>query len=298
MIRVYFYNLINPQWQFNMVGMLFLFKKNVFEKFINVPPLWSGDTSLYDRDAVLSIICVRLPIYGQGVNHYIWSGCFLYFMKGTDTSTFPCMIGWFIDYPYMVRMMFQLHESYIYVPLYCPGRTSLYESIWSRCYLYFMQITSIYPSMILVLIPLWLDAVYILHLCSTHIWFGCTFLYGRDAVYVSWKINLCTDIWFGCTSPYSRDDIYISWEIRLYAYKRFGCTSLYGRDDVYISRKIHFCTHIWFGCTSLCVWDTVYISWYIRLRTLGWFGCTSFYGWVAVYISSKIHLHLCTHIII
>ena len=86
MIRVYFYNLINPQWHFNMVGMLFLFKKNVFENFINVPPLWSGDTSLYDRDAVLSIICVRLPIYGQGVNHYIWSGCFLYFMKGTDTE--------------------------------------------------------------------------------------------------------------------------------------------------------------------------------------------------------------------
>ena len=93
--------------------------------------------------------------------------------------------------------MFQLHESYIYVPLYCPGCTSLYESIWSRCYLYFMQITSIYPSMILVLIPLWLDAVYILHLCSTHIWFGCTFLYGRDAVYISWKINLCTHICLG-----------------------------------------------------------------------------------------------------
>ena len=91
MIRVYFYNLINPHLHSNTVGMLFLLQKKIYIEKLMYPVYDQGDTYLYDQDAVLSsIIFVRTQIGSGCKSLYV----FYRFMKSTGTFTLPNMIGW------------------------------------------------------------------------------------------------------------------------------------------------------------------------------------------------------------
>ena len=50
------------------------------------------------------------------------------------------MIGWYIDYPYRVRILIQLQQKYIFVPPFIGQGTHPYMSLYDRGVFYIFHV--------------------------------------------------------------------------------------------------------------------------------------------------------------